>query len=143
MPSRVVPSMPRSLTDAGTSRTVMSPMLTRSRVTGATRAMPLAVRTCCVKSRVAHVDAGAAGVLVGQGHLGGAGVDHHLDASAVDLGCDVVVAVGAGAQLDRPARRARAAGSERLGRLADGLLRRRELRQAEHAARRPSLISAK
>ena len=50
MPSSVVPSMPRSLTDAGTLRTVMSPMLTRSRVTGATRAMPLAVRTRCVKS---------------------------------------------------------------------------------------------
>ena len=50
IPSSEVLSRPRSATAAGTLRTVMSPMDTRSSVTGATRATPLAVVTACVKS---------------------------------------------------------------------------------------------
>ncbi len=50
MPSSVVPSLPGSHHGAGTLRTVMSPMLTRSSMTGATRAKPLAVLTRWVKS---------------------------------------------------------------------------------------------
>ena len=44
MPSSEVASLPGSLTAAGTLRTVMSPMLTRSSITGAMRAKPLAVQ---------------------------------------------------------------------------------------------------
>ena len=50
MPSSVVPSLPGSITAPDTLRTVMSPMLMRSMVTGAMRANPLAVLTRCVKS---------------------------------------------------------------------------------------------
>ena len=45
MPSSDVARLPGSVTAAGTLRTVMSPMLTRSSTTGATRASPLAVLT--------------------------------------------------------------------------------------------------
>ncbi len=71
-------------------------MLTRSSMTGATAAVPLAVADAAGEVGGLQVEAGALGVFVGQCNHRGAGVDHHVEGAAVDLGAGVVVAVGAG-----------------------------------------------
>ena len=116
MPSSVPLSLPGSETAALTLRTVMPPIEMASIVTGATSCRAVGGVDAVGEVGWAHVDAGALGILPGQRHDRGAGIDHHLDRAAVDLGGGHEMAEPVGAQLDAAvARRWRTAAAPRLG----------------------------
>ena len=99
MPSSEVLRRPRSVTAAGTLRTVMSPIEMRSMVTGATRAMPFAVETAR-EITVAQQNSGALGILVAERHHGRAGIDHDVDGAAVHIGLGIEMPVAPRLDLD-------------------------------------------
>ena len=110
MPSRLVRNCPGCAISAGTARSTMPPTPSGQRHRGGARAAVRGVDARIVQ----HFERQAGGLrgFLRQHDRARAGVEHHRDARAVDLGRDLEFAALAARDLDRAAARRRAAGHE-------------------------------